>query len=245
MKMATTKTTKSTKAPAKKTAPRRKTPTKSVITEEPEVTLETSEDRTENKGGMKLKKSYLIAGLAVLLLAGLLYAFRSLFIVAMVNGQPISRVAFIQELERTAGKQTMNAVVTKTLISQEARKQNVNVSDDEVNKEIKKIEDNLKQQGQRLDQVLTLQGMTKDQLVEQIRIQKMIEKMVGKNVKISDQEVAAYVEANRESLPQGQDENALRSGAKERLQQQKLNEEVQKWLENLQKNAKIDYFMSV
>ena len=93
--------------------------------------------------------------IGILLLAGLLYAFRSLFVAAMVNGQPISRVSLVRELEKQNGKQALNSLVTKTLIYQEARKQNVSVSDDEINGEMKKIEDNLQQQGQRLDQHLS------------------------------------------------------------------------------------------
>jgi foldase protein PrsA len=194
---------------------------------------------------MKVKKSYVIAVIAVLVIAGLLYAFKSWIVVAMVNGQPISRLSYINELERQAGKQTMNSIVTKTLIFQEAKKQNVTVTDAEVNAEIKKIEENLKKQGQRLDQVLTLQGMTKEQLVEQIRLQKLIEKMVGKNVKVSDKEVDEYIAANKEQLPQEADEAALKKSSRERLQQQKLNEEVQKWLEKLQKEAKVTYFVPI
>lgn len=194
---------------------------------------------------MKIKKSYVIAVIAVLVIAGLLYFFRTWLVVAMVNGQPISRLSYMNELERQAGKQTMNSLVTKTLILQEAKKQNVAVSDTEVNNEIKTIEDNLKQQGQQLDQVLTLQGMTREQLVEQIRLQKSIEKMVGKNVKISDKEVDDYIAANRESMPQATDEASLKKTARQSMQQQKLNSEVQKWLENLQKNAKITYFVTI
>lgn len=231
-------------------AENKKTTTKKIV-----ATKKTSERKTTKKmtdtskpapiPTMKIKKSYVIAVIAVLVIAGLLYFFRSWFVVAMVNGQPVSRLTYINELERQAGKQTMNSLVTKTLIMQEAKKQNVTVTDSEVNGEISKIEANLKQQGQRLDQVLTMQGMTRDQLVEQIRIQKSIEKMVGKNIKVSDKEVDDYIAANSESLPQDTDEAALKKTARQSLEQQKLNQEVQKWLENLQKNAKITYFVTI
>ena len=243
--MATTKK----KAPArrstiKKSVPASTTHAKTISAPENKADVHPVSSTNRSSLALKIKKSYIIAGLGILLVAALLYALRSWFIVATVNNQPISRLSYIQELERQAGKQTMNAIVTKTLIFQEAEKQNVSVSDNEVNSELKKIEDNLKKQGQRLDQVLTLQGMSKDQLVEQIRIQKLIEKMVGKNIKISDKEVTDYVEANRESLPQDTKEEDLQKSARERLQQQKLNEEVQSWLEKLQKDAKINYFIT-
>jgi parvulin-like peptidyl-prolyl isomerase len=227
----------------KKTAPKKSVHLKSTPSEE--MSAHTSDTIAKVSTGMKVKKSYIIAVLAVLMIAGLLYTFRSWIVVAMVNGQPVSRISYIRELERQAGKQTMNSIITKTLIFQEAKKQNVTVSDNEVNAELKKIEENLKKQGQKLDQVLALQGMTREQLVEQIKIQKMIEKMVGKNIEITDKEVDEYIAANKESLPQDADENALKKSAQERLKQQKLNEEVQKWLEKLQKDAKITYFVTI
>ena len=233
--MATTKKkTPAKKAPARKTSPKKDT---SLV----------EEKITEKKvsPALKVKKSYVAAVLAVIVIAGLLYAFRSWFIVATVNGQPITRLTYINELERQAGQQTMNTLVTKTLIFQQANERNVTVTDQEINEEIKTIEENLKEQGQRLDQVLTLQGMTRDQLIEQIRLQKLIEKMVSDRVKVSDEEVTEYITANAESLPQDQDAEALQEMARERLEQQKLNQEIQTWLENLQKEATINYFIPV
>lgn len=192
----------------------------------------------------KLKKSYIIGALALVLLIALLYALRSVFVAAMVNGQPVTRLSLVQELEKQNGKQALNSLVTKTLILQEARKQNVSVTDQEVDAEIKKIEQNLSSQGQKLDQVLSLQGMTKDSLIEQIKIQKLIEKMVGKDIKVSDKEVQDYVADNKESFPEGSNEQQVNSQVREQLQQQKLNEKVQTWLDKLQKDANINYFVS-
>lgn len=192
---------------------------------------------------VRIRKSYFLTFLGLLILVAAIVLSRSLFIAAVVNQQPISRLAVIRELEKQGGKQALDSLITKTLIVQKAKEKNVTVEQKEVDGELKKIEANLAEQGQKLDQVLQLQGMTKEQLVEQIRLQKMIEKMIGK-ITVSEKEVNEYIEANKDSLPQDQEQAKLVASVQERLQQQKLNERAQKFLEDIRNEAKITFFVN-
>ena len=226
----------------KKSAPRKRTsPTRSVESATVSPRPETPTRRINRS--LAMNKWFLIAGLVIILIAGLLYLLRSLFIAAMVNGQPISRVSVISELERQSGKQALDTLITKTLITQEANKQGVTVSQDEVNTEIKRIEDNVKKQGQTLDQVLALQGMDRQALVDQIKIQKTVEKLLGKDIKITDKEVNDYIEKNKDALGSDPTSAATKTQVKDQLTQQKLSEKFQTWLQDLQKKAKIDHFV--
>lgn len=244
----TTRSTKITTAAAKTTAPKKTTPkVEKKTTPDKKVEEETKSTQVQSPRrvpSFSIKRSYLIIGLVVIALLGLAYFYRSLFIVATVNGEPISRLTYIQELERMSGQQAMNALVTKTLILQEASEQNVTVGDEEVDQEISEIEENLQSQGQDLDSVLTLQGLTREALREQIYLQKLIEKMVGENVQVSDEEVATYIENNQETLPEDQSEEEQQQAVRDQLRQQKLNEEVQTWLQELQQNADINYLVT-
>lgn len=190
----------------------------------------------------KLNKKSFFIGLAVLILA-LLFIFKNLFVVAIVNGQPISRLELVQELEKQSGKQTLNSLVTKTLILQEAKKQNVQVSNQEIDAEISKIENNVKQQGKSLNDALQAQGLTRSDLIEQIKIQKIIEKLLGKDTKVTDEEVNTYIQQNSSQFPEGSDTPEFRNQVKQQLEQQKLSEKFQAWLAKLQKNAKVSYFI--
>lgn len=192
---------------------------------------------------LKIRKSYLLFVLGTAALLGLLFYFRGLFIAAVVNGQPISRLSVVRETEKQAGKQTINNLVRNSLIEQEARKQNVTVTDKEIDDEIKKVEGTLSKQGQKIDQVLAMQGLTREDLRKLIRLDKLVSKMVGKDVKVGDKEIDDYIEKNRESLPQDQTEEQLRKSVSDTLRQQKLNQNVQSWLADLQKKAKIQYFI--
>jgi len=210
-----------------------------------ENTLSTPSESTTQQTITRVANSpmrrYLIIGLVVIILAALLYLNRGLFVVGMVNGQPISRLAYINEMENQVGQQAFNTIVTRTLITQEARKKNVQVTEKEVDDEIKKIEYSLTKQRQKLDDVLALQGTTRESLEEQLRYQKLLEKLVGSDIKVSDKDIDTYLEQNKDFYA-GQ-ENVDRNTVKEQLVRERLNEKISTYVNDLNKKAKIDSYI--
>lgn len=187
------------------------------------------------------KKLYIIG--AVIITAILLFVFKSLFVAALVNGSPISRLSVIQLLEKQAGKKALDSIVTKTLILQEAQKQNINVSQQDINSEMKKVEDNFKSQGQSFDDILKSQGLSRGDLEEQIKLQKIVTKMAG-NITVSDKDIDDYIEKNKESLSEATDQAKLKEDVKAQLMDQKTQEKIQSIVQNLQQKAKILYFVN-
>lgn len=191
----------------------------------------------------KLNKNQIILLAAVALLAILFY-FRSLFIAATVNGSPITRLSVIQRLEKTAGKQTLDSLITKELLLQEANKRKITISDQEINKEISKIEANIKKQGGTLDQALAAQGMSQADLREQVKLQKILEKMFTDQLKVTEKEIDQFIEANKNNISQATDPSTIRESVKQQILQNKLGQKVQELISNLKKSAKIDYFIN-
>ena len=240
------RTTKSTvKNSSSRTALKKRSSTKKgTVLSSRSVTTQTPKNSRTSILPNRINKNYLIIGLIVIALAGLLYLSRSLFLAAVVNGQPISRLSVVSELEKQSGKQALDTLVTKTLIMQEARKQNITIGQNEINAELKRIEDNIKKSGQTLDDVLALQGMDRNTLIEQIRIQKTVEKILGKQIQVSDKEIADYISKNAETLGSDPESQETKNTVKQQLTQQKLSEKFQTWLDNLKKKAKVNYFVS-
>lgn len=237
--MATAKKSASTAKTKKKATPTRK------VSPAKQPTVATPVSTPKSKLAIKKEhRPYFIIALVIIIIGILLYLFKGLFIVAMVNGQPVTRLQLIQDLEKQYGKQALNTLVTKALIQQEAKKQGVSVSDKDVQDEIKKIEASLTAQGQSLEQVLSMQGRTKASIVEDIRLQKLVEKMLAKNITISDKEVNDYIEQNKDSLPEASSSATIKEQIREQLKQQKFSLEVNTWMQNLQKNAKTTYFVN-
>jgi foldase protein PrsA len=179
---------------------------------------------------INIKTAIIIAIIALLGVLG--YIFKGFFIAATVDGNPISRLAIIQKLEKASGESLLDNLITEKLIENEARAKKIVVSNNEVNEEIKRIEDQIAAQGGALDAALLSQGMTMDELKEQIILQKKVEKLLADKLNVTDEEVAKYVKDNKVPI------------TKEELRSQKLNQEANILITTLKSEAKIRYFVN-
>ena len=191
---------------------------------------------------MTMRPAYAKWAVLLGIIVALGYAFKSLFVVALVNNQPITRIKVIQELERQGGEQTLSAIVSQTLIEQEAKKKGIRVTKEEIAAEVKKVEAQLKSQGQSLDQVLSAQGLTRKDVEDQTEIRIMLEKLLVNKVKVTDKEVDAAYEVQKEGFGPTVSEKQGKEQVRQNLKDQKLSTEVQAYLQALQRKAKILYF---
>ena len=107
---------------------------------------------------------------------------------ADVNGQKISRADFDKKLESgPAGKQTLNQLVQGKLIDQYATDHHIDVSDAEVQKKLDEIK--AKMPAGQYDATLKAQGLTQDDVNAILRQNLVIEKAVGKNIKVTDADI--------------------------------------------------------
>lgn len=192
----------------------------------------------------KLKQPKNFIPLIIIALIIIAFSLKGLFVVALVNGEPIARIAVVSELEKQGGKQALSSLVNQTLILQEAKKKNVQVSQGEIDASIKKIEDSLKTQGQNLETALAQQGMTRQDLSMQLKLRNLVEKLLADRIKVTDKEVADYIEKNKDTFPIDMKEPEIKKSVTEQLKQQKLGSSSQAWLQELTKNAKINYFVN-
>ncbi|MBT4124339.1 MAG: hypothetical protein HN981_04635 [Candidatus Pacebacteria bacterium] len=178
---------------------------------------------------------------AILLVLGVGYLAKDMFVVAMINGKPIYRWTVVKRLEEQGGKQVLDSLVTETLVRQAVKSANVDVDQTEIDLAVKEIEDRISSQGITLDQALEEQGMTRDQLIDDIILQKSAEKVVSEKVVITDDEISQYIEENAEFFPEDADPESFRETVRQQLYSAKLNEEIQVWVQDLQDNSKVIY----
>lgn len=190
------------------------------------------------------EKSKILFVLGAVVLGLLLYFFKSVFVAAWVNGTPISRIALIKQLEKQAGQQTLDGLVDKALILQEGKKSGVNVGAQTLADEVKKIEESLKTQGLELDSALAERGQTREDLNDQIRIQKIIETILGKNITVTQEELKAYFDSNKDIFEKDAKFEDVKAQIQDQLVQSKLYSEYQKWIVDLRNKAEIYYFVN-
>ncbi len=102
----------------------------------------------------------------------------------------------------------------------------------------------MKQQGQSLDDALKTAGMTKEELNDQVRMELIVEKILGDKVQITDEEIKTSFDENKAYYPEGTTLDTAKEDIRESLRQQKLSTEFTTWIQDLKNKAKINYFVS-
>jgi hypothetical protein len=186
----------------------------------------------------KVAKIHLI-GLVVLLVlvSGCFYKFG---IVATVNGTPIYRSTYIAKLQK-ADTTVLNQMVQDSLINGEAKKKGIIISQKDIDDSMSKIEEQVKAQGTTLDEAMKSQGITKEELVSQIRSQKIAEALASPSAEITQAQIDAFLKENKSYLPTGKTDSELQTLAKEQLETQAKNTSLSAWYNNLKSSSKIIY----
>ena len=187
------------------------------------------------------KLGVLLVVLAVIL--GALYYFRGSFIAATVNGQPISRFEIIKRLETTGGKDALENAITEVLVIQEAKKLNALATKADIDTEIAKVREEIAVTGQTLEAILLQQGVSAKDFEERIKLQKTVEKILEAKSAVTEEEISAFIEANKSAIPEGMQQDELRSLVKEQLKSQKLTNEFQTWLDMVKAKSNINYLI--
>jgi len=185
------------------------------------------------------KTTKIIILLAFILLFALALS-KGYILVALVNNKPIFRMQLDQAMMSRFGKQTLEGMISEALIGEEARKLGVTITKTEIDTQEEEV---LKSFGGKvtLEELLTYQGTTKEEFDNQIKLQLLVNKMMQKDVVVTDEEIATYKETNK-AIMVSSDEADLTKEARKALVEQKTNEKIQPWFTELKNKAKIFKF---
>jgi len=188
-----------------------------------------------------ISKTGAIAIILGIIILGILAVNRGLIVAAVVNNKPIFRSSVNSALTSRYGTQTLENMITEQLISDEAAKQKVTVSKEEIEAKEQEI---LASFGGNvtLEEVLSYQGMTKEDFDQQIKLQMQLTKIIGKDITITDEEVSTYITDNPSTLI-ATDSDGMRKEAREAILTQKVSEQLQTWYAALKEKAKVYRFM--
>jgi len=209
---------------------------------EDQKTPEASAQSVAIQSGLKNRKTIFIAlGVVVLILAALL-VMQGYVVAATVNGKPISRFAVISELERQAGQQAIDALITKKLIADEARVRNIVVDESELTGEIQVIESQMASMGSTLEEQLQKQGITEKQMRNQLIEHLTLEKLLAEKAEVSEEEISAYIAENKVTIPK-EEEAEARTKIKEQIREEKVDQLAGPFLAELKAKANVKYYV--
>ncbi|MFS0781866.1 peptidylprolyl isomerase [Bacillus sp. 1P06AnD] len=153
----------------------------------------------------KLKKKKVIASILVVVIVAVTivtgYGISQKNVVASVNGQKITKNDLYDVLSKQYGSNAVTTLINNKIIEQEADKKNVKVDEKEVKKELNTF---IKQYGgeDSFNAALTQSGLTLDDFKNDIRNYLKVKQILGPSIKITDKEMKAYYEENKDSFKQ-------------------------------------------
>ncbi|WP_165971944.1 peptidylprolyl isomerase [Paenibacillus piri] len=119
--------------------------------------------------------------------------------VAKVNGTTISKDQLVKTALAGTGQQTVQRMIEQELIRQEADKAGIQIQDADIEKEIGKLKQNFPSDNE-FNQALEANGLTLDGIKEEMKPQVMMNKLLEKEVTVTDDEIKQYYDKNLDSL---------------------------------------------
>jgi hypothetical protein len=182
----------------------------------------------------------LYVGAVVLLVGAIIFLaakkYGNFFVAASVNGKPIMRFSLWQRLEKRFGSQVIDEMANEEIIHGEMQKKGIKVAKSDIDARVKELETRFKGK-KALDQMLTLQGMSRDDLRTQLELQIAIEKLVPAQ-KVTDQEIQEAYYINPEQYGEELTDE-VKQQIKNQLLQQKTSKVFSEWFEKVKKQVKV------
>ncbi|API92900.1 MULTISPECIES: SurA N-terminal domain-containing protein [unclassified Virgibacillus] len=139
-------------------------------------------------------------------------------------------------------QQTIDMLINQQLINQDASDKGIEVSDDEVQKEF----DTIKKEGaERLNTALEQFQLNEDQFKSMLRDNLITSQYLESefDIKVTDKEVEDYYKQIKEQSEEIGKLEDLKDRIKQTLKEEKTNEQLQKRVDALKKDAKVETFI--
>lgn len=179
---------------------------------------------------------------AAILMLGFLYK-KNIIAFAFVNGEAISLTDTIQLIRTGYSPQVFDAFMTEKLVEIEARKRGIIVSKEEIEKDIRRIEEDLALQGKTLTEVLVNSDQSLEDFQRNVKFHLTVYKLLSDNVEITPEEVDKYIKENDYIFSSPKERVEVEKEVEELLFKEKLSAEYDKWIRDVKAGSEIDYLV--
>lgn len=122
-------------------------------------------------------------------------------VVAEVNGDKISKDELYSLLNEQYGEEILDAIISEKLIEQEAKEQNISVTDAEIEEELQLLYESYGGE-EAFNAAMETNGVTKDQINQDLETYIITNKILEPRVKVTEDEMKSYFEENKDTFTQ-------------------------------------------
>jgi foldase protein PrsA len=141
-----------------------------------------------------------LVGCLILLLAVLGWKYNQVIgqnTIASVGDITINEAELADELKKKYGQLVLERMIDKQVVFLQAKKMGLSISDDELDRELKKVKDRYVNAETFLQVIKQDTGLTSDEMKEDLRYYLLLEKIATMDIEISDNVAFGYYEQNR------------------------------------------------
>ncbi|RNB55092.1 regulator [Brevibacillus gelatini] len=154
----------------------------------------------------------------------------------------ITQYQLYDEMKSMYGKQMIHELVAQSLISQEAKVQNVTVTKEEIDKEIASMKEQAGSE-EAFQNYLQSMGMTEQKLREKLTVLMTRDKLLDKAFPVTDEQIKKYYEENKQHMGSPAPElEKVREQIKTFLTDQNRSENYNDWLNQIQQTHKVEWY---
>nr|WP_246566662.1 peptidylprolyl isomerase [Tissierella simiarum] len=167
------------------------------------------------RGILKVKKKfrkvsiykYALLGILLVLAISVTGCKKEEVVVAKVNNEVITKDDLYEILVKQNGEQLLNSLISEKIINIEAEKQKIEVSEEDIQKEIDKIAGNYGGE-EAFNQAIQYYGYTLEDIKNDLAMNIKIKKLLEPSISISEEEMKNYFEINKETFNQEEEVKA-------------------------------------
>jgi foldase protein PrsA len=171
----------------------------------------------------KLLMIFSVIFLGLLLIFGT--AFTKTETAASVNGEKITKEELDTQLTEMYGADILDSLITNKVIEMEASKEKVKVTGNEIDEELKKLQESYGGE-EAFASALEQNQVSMDKIREDIEIYLLAEKMIGTSIEVTEDEMKTYFEENKVSFDQKEQVKASHILVEDEETAKKVKEEL-------------------
>ncbi|HWO76164.1 MAG TPA: peptidylprolyl isomerase [Bacillus sp. (in: firmicutes)] len=172
------------------------------------------------------KVIFIILGMMVMLTVILGVAFSREEAVATVNGNEISEEELNDLLMNQYGASTLDSLINDKVIQLESEKQNVTVTDEEIDEELKIFIDSYGGE-ESFNTALESSGITLDMVTSDIKTYLLTKKLMASDIEITEEEMQTYFEENKDMFAQAEQVQASHILVEDEATAQEVKEKLE------------------
>lgn len=190
---------------------------------------------------LKMSPRFMTMAVIVILVALATYKFGPWLVPAIVGGRPITRFEIWNRLEATYGAQALDDMVNEVTLDRAIAQSGVTIAQADIDAQMDSLNKQFESLG-GLDEALKQRGLTRAELEKQVRTQLSVEKILADKVAVSDEEVQAEFDENKDTVYKDQEFDTVKENIRTTLKDGKLREAFLTWFAEVKAQAKIKNF---